>query len=181
MSIWFPEDDDHKIESLKKEHLKNFECEVPELNYYFQNNALDNENELISKNYVFIRKNDNFPCALFTISNAEIKSSIETDMVMSENCKYKSYPAVRIGRLAVHKEVSRQGIGSKLLLFIKIWFSLSNKTGCRYILVDSRKEAVVFYKKNGFEEYLGNETASKYPVLIFDLMPFRYKIESFTK
>lgn len=177
MYLWLPEDDEFSISPLNKNHLELFECDS-ELNQYFQKNAFDNENELISKNYTFIRKSDNFPCSLFTVSNAEIKSSNDLDMVISSNSHYKTYPAVRIGRLATHKKLVNQGIGSKLLFFIKIWFTLNNKTGCRFIVVDSRKNAVGFYKKNGFEDYLEHDPNSKYEILLFDLKAFDLKMKN---
>ena len=179
MSLWLPEDNVHLITPLSEEHLSEFSCDS-DLNEYFHKNAIDNEDELISKNYVFAEKETGFPCAIFTVSNAEIKSCNEIDMAISSNSRYKTYPAVRIGRLATHEKRMRQGIGSKLLLFIKVWFTISNKTGCRFIVVDSRKDAISFYKKNGFEDYLENDPNSKYSILIYDLKAFSLNLKRST-
>ena len=46
------------------------------------------------------------------------------------------------------------GIGSEALDFVKGWFySSSNKTGCRFVIVDAVNDPQVlsFYEKNGFE------------------------------
>ena len=50
-------------------------------------------------------------------------------------------------------EFAGKGIGSEALDFIKGWFySSSNKTGCRFVIVDAVNEPQVlsFYEKNGF-------------------------------
>jgi hypothetical protein len=51
-----------------------------------------------------------------------------------------------------------------LLNFIKSWFiERDNKTGCRFIIVDSynTNEALNFYKKNGFNFLFSTEEQEK--------------------
>ncbi len=69
-----------------------------------------------------------------------------------------------IGRLGVSKEFTSLGIGTELLNFIKSWFiERDNKTGCRFIIVDSynTNEALNFYKKNGFNFLFSSEEQEK--------------------
>lgn len=64
------------------------------------------------------------------------------------------YPAVLVGQLAVFDKFRGKGIGKELLDFIKSWFRHhTNKTGCRYIVVDAINNPKVlnFYRENGFE------------------------------
>lgn len=177
MIIHYPEDNEHIISPLTPNHLKYFVCDddnpANNLNDYFQNNALDSESELITKNYVLVRKSDNFVCAAFSVSNAEIKANTDIDMVVSYS-KYRSYPAVRIGRLAVHKALASKGVGSKLMNFIKLWFTVNNKTGCRFIIVDARNSEPVinFYRKNGFDDYPEKSKDSNTVLLYYDLLAF---------
>lgn len=80
-----------------------------------------------------------------------------------------SYPAVLIGRLGVHKdyrniEGEEDNIGKQLMDFIKSWFiDGANKTGCRFIVVDSYNEPRVlrYYSKNSFEGLFSSETQEK--------------------
>ncbi|MGB9941101.1 GNAT family N-acetyltransferase [Methanosarcina sp.] len=56
--------------------------------------------------------------------------------------KYSKYPGIKIARLAVDSRFEKRGIGT-YLLFAGIGKALSicNSVGCRYILVDSKKES----------------------------------------
>lgn len=64
--------------------------------------------------------------------------------------RMKSYPAVKVCRLGVDVAMRGQSAGSFFLDFIKAYFLVDNKTGCRFITVDAYKDAIPFYEKNGF-------------------------------
>lgn len=70
------------------------------------------------------------------------------------------YPGVLVGRLAVSCQFSHKGIGSEVLDFIKMWFlDETNKTGCRFAIVDAKNEPHVlsFYEKNHFKPLFPRE------------------------
>ncbi len=72
----------------------------------------------------------------------------------------RSYPALLIGRLGVNKEYQNKGIGKEVMEFIKAWFiDENNKTGCRFIVVDSYNETkpLNYYNKNGFNFLFNDE------------------------
>lgn len=72
----------------------------------------------------------------------------------------RRYPGVLIGRLGVNVEFARLGIGSEILDFIKGWFfSSTNKTGCRFVIVDAvnNPSIISFYQKNGFKMLFSSE------------------------
>jgi GNAT superfamily N-acetyltransferase len=151
---------------------KLFECSNLDLNDFFQNDCIAFANELMGKTYCFTLESDskNIVCS-FTISNDSIKTSILPNARKKKVLKnipsqkrFKSYPAVLIGRLGVSKEFTSLGIGTELLNFIKSWFiERDNKTGCRFIIVDSynTNEALNFYKKNGFNFLFSTEEQEK--------------------
>ena len=151
---------------------KLFECSNLDLNDFFQNDCIAFANELMGKTYCFTLDSDskNIVCS-FTISNDSIKTSILPNARKKKVLKnipsqkrFKSYPAVLIGRLGVSKEFTSLGIGTELLNFIKSWFiERDNKTGCRFIIVDSynTNEALNFYKKNGFNFLFSSEEQEK--------------------
>jgi GNAT superfamily N-acetyltransferase len=173
MILEYPEDREYQIVPFNTNiHLKNFNCD-DDLNIYFKDNAWESEQELINKNYCLISKADQSPSVLFCVSNGEIKAHFDLDMVIAGQ-HYKSYPAIRIGRFATHKNFTGRGLGSKTLDFIKLWFTSSNKTGCRFIVVDSRNDNNVlnFYKKNDFIEYPENNLNNKTLLLYYDLKSF---------
>jgi GNAT superfamily N-acetyltransferase len=66
-----------------------------------------------------------------------------------------SYPAVKIGRLAVDKEFQGNGLGRIIIDSLVISFTNNNKTGCQFITVDAindhkGQKAIHFYIQNGF-------------------------------
>jgi GNAT superfamily N-acetyltransferase len=149
-----------------------FECSNLDLNDFFQNDCIAFANELMGKSYCFTLDSEprKIVCS-FTISNDSIKTSILPNARKKKVLKnipsqkrFKSYPAVLIGRLGVSKEFAALGIGTELINFIKSWFIESeNKTGCRFIIVDSYNttEALNFYQKNGFDFLFSSEEQEK--------------------
>lgn len=83
--------------------------------------------------------------------------------------RLKSYPAAKICRLGVDLSVKGQSIGSFLLNFIKSYFIIENKTGCRFLTVDAYAAAVPFYMKNGFVPLNDEDVDSATRLLYFDL------------
>lgn len=81
----------------------------------------------------------------------------------------RSYPAVLIGRLGVNKnyrmvEGEEERTGKQLMNFIKSWFiDGANKTGCRFIVVDSYNELkpLRYYAQNDFEGLFSSEEQEK--------------------
>lgn len=65
---------------------------------------------------------------------------------------YSHFPAVKIARLAVDKRYSGQGLGSQLvnLALAIVKEDVIPNIGCRFIVVDSKKNSVKFYEKKGF-------------------------------
>lgn len=88
--------------------------------------------------------------------------------------RYRSMPAVKIGRFAVAQDRARRGIGSELMSAIKYSFTHGNKTGCRFIIVDAynKKDIIEFYKKNGFQFLTADNEKDKTRLMFFDLIQF---------
>jgi GNAT superfamily N-acetyltransferase len=156
---------------LIKESLP-FNCGHKDLNEFFLEDCILYSKELLGKTYCFTL--DEAPqvivCA-FTISNDSIKTThlpnARTKKVNKDVPRVKqskSYPAVLIGRLGVNIDYKGKNIGTELMEFIKAWFIDSgNKTGCRYVVVDSYNEAnpINYYTKNGFTFLFGSEDQEK--------------------
>lgn len=60
-------------------------------------------------------------------------------------------------------------VGTFLLNFIKSYFIIDNKTGCRFLTVDAYANAVPFYFKNGFIPLNEDDADSDTRLLFFDL------------
>lgn len=149
-----------------------FDCGHPDLNDFFQNDCIKYSDQLIGKSYCFTLDEDErtIVCA-FTVSNDSIKTNTLPNNRKKNVTKliprvkhFKSYPAVLIGRLGVNEKFKRMGIGDELMNFIKSWFiDPNNKTGCRFIVVDSYNEQVPlnYYNKNGFKTLFASEEQEK--------------------
>ena len=174
MPLNLPRLKDYVIRPLCDVEVTQFDCDDEKLNKYFREDAKDNEEELLSKTYFLTKEIDREPIVGFSISNAHIDAVLEIDITLSPEQQYKTYPAVRIGKFATSKQYKRCGFGLKTMLLLKSWFRGANKTGCRFIVVDSRKteDAKKFYLKNKFEEYPIQIDSQDTILMYFDLKTF---------
>lgn len=65
---------------------------------------------------------------------------------------YDHYPAVKIARLAVDRRFAGSGLGRTMvnLALGQAKRVICPAVGCRFVVVDSKKESVAFYEKCGF-------------------------------
>ena len=56
-----------------------------------------------------------------------------------------------------------------MLNYIKSFFVVDNKTGCRFVTVDASAAAVPFYLKNGFAPLTNEDADAATRLLYFDL------------
>jgi GNAT superfamily N-acetyltransferase len=89
---------------------------------------------------------------------------------MPEGKRYKSYPAVKIGRFGTDKTIQNSGLGTQILDYIKGWFISENKTGCQYITVDAYKQSLRFYEKNGFRYFTDMDKDADTRQMYFSLL-----------
>ena len=88
------------------------------------------------------------------------------------NMRYDSYPAVKIARLAIDKEVKGNDLGTSLVDFSVslVQDEIMPKIGCRFLVVDSKKDALEFYQKVGFTMLdTENNKHAEHPILFMDL------------
>ena len=141
-----------------------FVCGDDDMDEFFRKDALD----YTRYRYCFRMKDDTQTIvACFTVSNDSIRiydlpSSRRNAMwgITNREKMLTRYPGVLVGRLAVASQFSGKGIGSEVLDFIRMWFlDESNKTGCRFAIVDAKNEPDVlrFYEHNGFKPLFPRE------------------------
>lgn len=168
-----------------------FDCGNSDLNEFFAKDLLDYSDQLLGKSYCFTLDEEPriITCA-FTIANDSIKTlhlpNNRKKKVIQEIPREKqmrSYPAVLIGRLGVHKNFrnikgENQRTGDQLMDFIKSWFvDGNNKTGCRFIVVDAYNDdnVIRYYINNGFTMLFSTEVQEKeyYKLDEFDTLSTR--------
>ncbi len=135
-----------------------FDCGDTDLSDFIINDSKDYLKKLLAVTYLL--EHGGITAAFFCVSNDRIaiedmdsKSQFYKWIMnkMPDGKKYKSYPAVKIGRMAVDSSMQGQRLGTILLDYIKEFFITNNKTGCMFITVDAYSQSLKFYEQNGFK------------------------------
>jgi len=142
------------IVALHSSHKKkNFYCGKELLDNYLHKRASQDIKRKLSVCFVLIDQ-DRIIKGYYTLSNEGIsKESLPTDLSKKLPKSYMDLPATLLGRLAVDKSVTGQGLGELLLMdALKRSFDVSKSNiGSMAVIVDPiDEEAVRFYKKYGF-------------------------------
>ena len=163
----------------KKESIKLFDCGDADLNDFILKESSLYRQALLAVSYVVEKKlEDHSVTAYFSMANDKVSlNDFESKTEFNRFRKHrfvnekrlKSYPAVKICRLGVNREAKGLHIGSFLLDFIKSYFVVDNKTGCRFLTVDAYAAAIPFYLKNGFIPLNEEDADSETRLLYFDL------------
>ena len=67
------------------------------------------------------------------------------------DCQYGKFPAMKIARLATHKDFERQGVGQFMInKALTYGYYITRDIGCCVITVDAKKGSVGFYEKFSF-------------------------------
>lgn len=87
----------------------------------------------------------------------------------SQGKMFKSYPALKICRLATSKSCRGEGLGTMIVNMIIASYRNDNKAGCRFITVDAYADALSFYYKQGFMPLSKEDEGAPTRLLYFDL------------
>lgn len=155
-----------------------FDCGDEDLNEFIVEDAKLFYDKRIGK--TFLLKDDERIAAYFCLLNDKI-TRIEASNGAWKKVKklfpngkhFSSYPAVKIGRLAVSVDYRNAGIGSKLLETIKHGLYTEEAFSIfRFLTVDAYISAIPFYQKNGFN-FLDPEDKDKHTrLMFFDMKQF---------
>mgnify|MGYP000356099855 CR=1 FL=1 len=161
-----------KLEELTE--IKPFDCGDADLNGFLFEDALYYKDQMIAN--TFILEDENETIAYFSLLNDKI-----TQTTISKNLWRKlrqafphrkhlaSYPAVKVGRLAVSRNHKKEGWGTELISAIKqMLINNQSISANRFLTVDAYLDAVPFYEKNGFKRLI-NETEDDTLPMYYDL------------
>lgn len=172
---------DYQIRRLKSgERIESFNCGDTDLNDFIVNEAHHYRKALIAVTYVYEHRETSEIIGYFSLANDRVSitdfenktefNRFRRHRFINEK-RIKSYPAVKVCRLGVSLAMRGLGIGSVLLDFIKSYFLVDNKTGCRFITVDAYPNAVPFYEQNDFQPLRNDDEPLNMPtqLLFYDL------------
>jgi ribosomal protein S18 acetylase RimI-like enzyme len=157
-----------KIELLAKSHDRDgFDCGSEPLNLFLKQTARQHAERGISRTFVLVDDNASEPkpiLGFFSLNLCQIKSE---SLSPAEAKKLpRDVSGVRLGRLAVAKDLQRQGIGKILLVaamgkFLEIF----NTAGGIGLFVDAKDQAAKhYYEQFGFVPLPSNELELFLPV-----------------
>ncbi len=150
---------DITIEKLTEEHnLNDFKSYEPELVSFLIEDALCNQHQNLSVTFLWFYKNRIAGYITLLTDKINLEGNLK-EFFREKDIHYKSLPALKIGRLCVHDDFLRRGIGKLMLLFaIKTANDINkSKAGCRFITLDAKRnirkelDSIHFYKRLGFK------------------------------
>lgn len=145
------------------------------LKTFLQKHAQKYEAQSLSRTYGAFREDNAKIIGYVTLVCGEVVTDGEGENLVHEpglKYLYDHYPAIKIARLAVDKRYAKGGLG-KYLVNLGLGIAKRNvcpSVGCRFAVVDSKKDAVSFYERCGFT-LLDTPTnrARDEPVMFIDL------------
>lgn len=145
------------------------------LKTFLKKDAWQFHQENIAKTFVYVDSNDDgariYGYVSLTCSSIELEDGQKPEEPVRAN-GYPAHPAVKIVRLAIDKTIQRMGFGEQLMdwTIAHVTDQIMPKVGCRYLIVDSKKESIAFYEKSGFI-LVNSEVnrAAEHPMMFIDL------------
>ena len=173
--------DNYYIRRLQEnETIKSFDCGDDDLNDFIMNRADDYHKAMLAVTYVFEHKASGKIIGYFSLANDKVSiddfvSNTEFNRFrrkrFTNEKRIRSYPSVKICRLGIDNDFRGYGVGTKLINFIKLFYSKDNKAGCRFLTVDAYHNAVAFYERNMFQ--ILRDDDRKTHLLYYDLNEMR--------
>lgn len=140
------------ISDIKPSQIANFDCGTEELNFYLKRFAQKNNNLGIGRTFVLL--NELIVVGYYTVSMAQVEYE-SLDQESRRNLPRYPLPAMRIGRLAIDKNMQGQGLGEYLLMdSLERCQRLLKEIAIFAIVVDAKNnQAKDFYIHYGFIPY----------------------------
>jgi GNAT superfamily N-acetyltransferase len=135
----------------KNQQRQQFDCGIPELNRYLQQQiSQDAKHHIVAP---FVLLDDNHIIGFYTLSASSVNVSDLPLELIKKLPKYPLIPVALLGRLAIDKKYQGQGLGDFLLMdALKRSLELSKQIGIMAIVVDAMNESVCrFYQQYGFK------------------------------
>jgi hypothetical protein len=148
---------------------KSFSCTNKDLEAYISKYAFGHQKEGLFQTYLYCDDDKKFLGFIsFTVATIE-REVADSNIDIPSSIMY-SIPAIKITRLCAFDTFCRQGVGTTLIQFAHVLAVVQQKKiGCRAIIVDSKHEAIDFYKKFDFIE-INKEEGSDTVFMIYDLL-----------
>ena len=168
-----------QIQLSNDTNIKPFKCAEEDLNGFLFDDSKRFSEELMAVTYLIENPQDNVTVAYFSLLADKISFNPDEKNVWNKlnrnipnNKRRRSYPAVKLGRLAVNENFTGTGIGTFIIDSIKYTFTTIKRLGCRFLTVDALSSATQFYQKNGFRFFTESDKDEDTRLMFYDLKNF---------
>lgn len=157
--------------------LTAFDCGDDDLNRFLLDDAKPSQDLHIANTFI-LEADDGRIAAYFCL----LSDKVSKDEVIGSRWKkvrsrfpkgkqFRSYPSVKIGRLAVSLAFRGQNLGSDMMdLLVRKLRTDRNALAFRFITVDAYLSAVPFYEKNGFAHLTKKDEDEHTRLMYFDML-----------
>ncbi len=132
--------------------IDEFSCTYKEgslpLQNFLKRHAHDNQKKRLSITWILVQKTKpRFPLGYFSLACASIDVE-DLNAGDTKGCpKYERFPALLIGKFAIDDRYHGKGLGTQLMDYVyALTIKLSENTGCRYLIVESKPSSAWFYE-----------------------------------
>ena len=153
-----------------------FDCLDEDLNSFLMHDAISYAEKKLA--YTFILQDQGNIIGYYSLLNDKISRQDVANAIWRKVKKlfphgkhFSSYPAVKIGRLAIASRYKGKGIGRNLIKIIKMTLSETlTISAFRFLTVDAYLSATAFYEKNGFRMMVADDYDRHTRLMFFDMM-----------
>ena len=149
-----------QIEKLSDSNIAitgQFDCGDQDLNEFLRDDALKHQKERIAATYLCFYEGEVVGYFSWLTDAIEINGK-DKRVFKKIRMSYRTYPAIKLGRLAIDKKYIKSGVGGYLMdRMLKGVTFFSEYIGCRFATVDAYPDSKEFYKKLGFKVHTERE------------------------
>ena len=164
------------IRLTAESQLGAFDCLDEDLNSFLMHDAISYAEKKLA--YTFILQDQGNIIGYYSLLNDKISRQDVANAIWRKVKKlfphgkhFSSYPAVKIGRLAIASRYKGKGIGRNLIKIIKMTLSETQTISAfRFLTVDAYLSATAFYEKNGFRMMVADDDDRHTRLMFFDMM-----------
>lgn len=152
-----------KVSEVDPSVYASFECTRQELTDFLLVDALAFEKLQLSNTYLLLSADEKQVFGYFSLAADVIRlNESEQFEIDASEIEFKTWPAVKLTKLAVSAHLVRQGVGDAMIQFI-VGLVYGSAMACRFITTDAVNDegVLAFYEKQGFIASLHAESQHK--------------------
>lgn len=157
----------------EKFDIGSFDCDDADLNEFVKEDCIRYKNNNLSHTKIAIYQGRVSGFVALLADSITLKES-EREWLIHKNVTVHQIPALKVGRLGIHRDLQKQGMGSALMKYaVGVAFRMNSEmgVGCRFLTVDAYPTSVDFYTRIGFRKSLHkNYRTRKYPSMYYDII-----------